>query len=398
MPSIVTNPIAMQAVRSLAATIASLGRTQARIESGLRVPTADADPAIFSVSQGMRAELAGWAAVRSSLGLGGAVVATAADASRAISDTVATARAKYLQRIGLPGAADRAILRREIEGLVARIDAMALSAVFNGVNLLVVPEIPGPPPVQPPGFAALIGAASGSGSQTFVVDAGPIAAPVVLELDLLPMNDVVEIWQGPVRVAATGRPPASGGAPVDPGLPVNGLQTLTFDYDPGNGSTLELRFNPGGGGSGWVILDFRLDLPEPPPQPPPEPPRFEILRHPSGAVIALGHRDMTAHGLGLGALDFDDPAVGLAQLDAAVRLAAAHAGHFGEALRKVETAKAAERAFSDSLREGLGALVDADLGEEAARLASLQAARALARQSLAIANAAPEALLALFRR
>jgi flagellin len=398
MSSIATNPIAMQAVRTLAATLRAIAGTQARIESGLSVPTADVAPARFAIAQGMRAELAGWAAVRSSLGLGGALVITAADAARAISDTVATAKAKYLQRIGLPGEADRAILRREIEGLVARIDAMARSAVFNGVNLLVVPDIPGPPPVQPPGFAALIGAASGSGSQTFVVDAGPIAAPVVLELDLLPLNDVVEIWQGPVRVAATGRPPASGGAPVDPGLPVNGLQTLTFDYDPGNGTTLELRFNPEGGGSGWVILDFRLDLPEPPPQPPPEPPRFAILRHPSGAAISVAYRDMTASGLGLDGLDFDDPAIGLAQLDAAVRRAAADAGHFGQALRTVEGAKAAERAFADSLREGLGALVDADLGAEAARLAALQVRAELARQSLGIANAAPEALLALFRR
>ena len=398
MTSITTNPAAMQAARSLAATMSSLAATKARIESGLAVPTAEANPAIFTLAQGMRADLAGWAAVRASRGLGGAVVTTAADAARAISDTLATVKAKYLQWLGLSGEGDRATVRREIEGLVARIDAMARSASFNGVNLLVIPDVPAPPPAQPPDFASLIGSSAGSGSQTFTVDAGPVAAPVVLDLDLLPLNDVVEIWQGPVRVAATGRPPASGGAPVDPGLPVNGLQTLVFDYDPGNGTTLELRFNPDGGGSGWVILDLRLDLPGAPPGPPPEPPRFEILRHPSGASIGVAYRDMTAAGLGLDALGFDDPAAGLAQIDVAVRRAADDAGHFGEGVRKVEAAKAAERAFADGLREGLGALVDADLGAEAARLASLQVRAELSIQSLGIANAMPSALLALFRR
>jgi len=82
----------------------------------------------------------------------------------------------------------------------------------------------------------------------------------------------------------------------------------------------------------------------------------------------------------------------------AVRRAADDAGHFGEGVRKVEAAKAAERAFADGLREGLGALVDADLGAEAARLASLQVRAELSIQSLGIANAMPSALLALFRR
>ncbi|QXM23496.1 hypothetical protein KO353_09125 [Elioraea tepida] len=47
MTSITTNPAAMQAARSLAATMSSLAATKARIESGLAVPTAEANPAIF---------------------------------------------------------------------------------------------------------------------------------------------------------------------------------------------------------------------------------------------------------------------------------------------------------------------------------------------------------------
>jgi len=396
MTSISTNPTAMQAARSLAANAQALARTQARIESGQRIPSADADPAVFPIAQSMRADLSGWAAVRDTLGLGGAVVTTAADASRAISDALGTLKAKYLQWIGLPGGPDRATVRAEIEGIIGRVETMARQATTNGVNLLVIDAPPAPPDAQPPDFAAVIGQTSGSGSQTFALDGGAVAGRVVLDVDAFTALDIVEVWQGGVRVAATGRAAAAGGAAVDPGLAVNGLVTLSFDYDPANGRALELRFNPGGGGSGWAVNGLRLQDPVPPPPPPG--PAFEILRHPSGRSITIGLRDMTPAGLGLDPLDFDDAEAGLRQVEAAVRRAADDAGHFGAGLRTVGQAKAAARAFADGLREGLGALVDADLGAEAARLTSLQARIALSTQSLGIANAAPGALLALFRR
>jgi flagellin len=51
----------------------------------------------------------------------------------------------------------------------------------------------------------------------------------------------------------------------------------------------------------------------------------------------------------------------------------------------------------DRLQIGVGQLVDADLGRETARLRALQTREQLAVRSLSIANAAPRALLGLFR-
>jgi flagellin len=51
----------------------------------------------------------------------------------------------------------------------------------------------------------------------------------------------------------------------------------------------------------------------------------------------------------------------------------------------------------DSLESGLGALVDADLAKESAKLQSLQIRQQLGTQSLSIANQAPQSLLSLFR-
>jgi flagellin len=53
--------------------------------------------------------------------------------------------------------------------------------------------------------------------------------------------------------------------------------------------------------------------------------------------------------------------------------------------------------LSSALTVGVGALTDADLAAESARLTSLQTKQQLATQSLAIANKQPQVLLTLFQ-
>ena len=54
-------------------------------------------------------------------------------------------------------------------------------------------------------------------------------------------------------------------------------------------------------------------------------------------------------------------------------------------------------ALSSALTAGVGALTDADLASESARLTSLQTKQQLATQSLSIANKQPQSLLTLFQ-
>ena len=51
----------------------------------------------------------------------------------------------------------------------------------------------------------------------------------------------------------------------------------------------------------------------------------------------------------------------------------------------------------DILKVGVGSLVDANLAEESAQLQSLQIKQQLGVQALAIANAGPQSVLALFQ-
>lgn len=70
---------------------------------------------------------------------------------------------------------------------------------------------------------------------------------------------------------------------------------------------------------------------------------------------------------------------------------------FGSDARYVDAQVAYNRDKLDSLESGLGALIDADLAKESARLQALQIRQQLGTQSLSIANQAPQSLLSLFR-
>ncbi len=68
----------------------------------------------------------------------------------------------------------------------------------------------------------------------------------------------------------------------------------------------------------------------------------------------------------------------------------------GTASKKLEVHDQFVSRLTDSLKSGIGNLVDADLAVESARLQSLQTKQQLGTQALSIANQAPQAILSLF--
>ena len=71
--------------------------------------------------------------------------------------------------------------------------------------------------------------------------------------------------------------------------------------------------------------------------------------------------------------------------------------NFGNYARYIDNQVVFNKSKMDAQETGLGALVDADLAKESARLQALQIRQQLGTQSLSIANQAPQALLSLFR-
>jgi len=93
-------------------------------------------------------------------------------------------------------------------------------------------------------------------------------------------------------------------------------------------------------------------------------------------------------------LDYSDLLATLKSVETAVLAAGAA---FGAAQTRIDLQKDFMDKLVDTLTSGVGALVDADMSEEAARLQALQVQEQLGTQALSIANQAPQSILSLFR-
>ena len=73
------------------------------------------------------------------------------------------------------------------------------------------------------------------------------------------------------------------------------------------------------------------------------------------------------------------------------------ASTFGSVQTRVDIQKDFVTKLTDSLKVGIGSMIDADMEEASARLQALQVQQQLATQALSIANQQPQSLLSLFR-
>ena len=106
---------------------------------------------------------------------------------------------------------------------------------------------------------------------------------------------------------------------------------------------------------------------------------------------------------GLGALSAIDVSTGagataaLGNIEALINSSIDAAASFGSVQSRIETQADFISQLSDSLKSGIGSLVDANMEEASARLQALQVQQQLGVQSLSIANQAPQSILSLFR-
>jgi flagellin len=87
----------------------------------------------------------------------------------------------------------------------------------------------------------------------------------------------------------------------------------------------------------------------------------------------------------------------LDRVESASKVAVGAAQAFGTAQKQAESQQDFLKSLVDSLETGVGALIDADITAESARLNALQTQQQLATQSLSIANQANQLVLSLFR-
>lgn len=87
----------------------------------------------------------------------------------------------------------------------------------------------------------------------------------------------------------------------------------------------------------------------------------------------------------------------IGEIEALINLAVDGAAALGSSAKRITDQSTFVGKLADSLRAGIGSLVDADMEEASARLQALQVQQQLGTQALSIANQAPQSLLSLFR-
>jgi flagellin len=453
MSSINTNVAAMAAVRSLNTISQDMGRTQQSIETGLRIGRANDDPAVFSIAQGMRANLKGLTAVRDGLAFGRSALTVSRDALTNVSNELNSLKQIVTQ--GQQQGLDPTAVNNDIANRINAIRGRVESATFNGVNLLNN---------QAPGDRTLSVLRDASGNTINTANQNVIsAAGALLNIDNL------NVAQGAVRIS----PPANI-AVVDGNFVVvqlnrgstnvnNPEREIVFEFNADQSATagnrvlaqqvngsrqvVEVKIGTGtdmtpqaelgalvnamkaNGIGARVNNDGTLDIMAggltgvaysltdsagTPVTHVGGVSRATVAAAtwgvsnaaytaPTGATGigtmggAAANSQITVVGGTVDGTDVINASSAISVVDQAITAVNTSLATIGSRLGQIEGQQDFIKQLTDSIKEGLGALVDADLAEESARLTALQTRQQLATQSLSIANQQSQSLLSLFR-
>jgi flagellin len=117
----------------------------------------------------------------------------------------------------------------------------------------------------------------------------------------------------------------------------------------------------------------------------------------STTAVSTARMDTTTLGLATASLlQFSGAQSALTQVNSAIELVAERLATLGATSARIEAQNDVTLAHLDILIEGLSGMVDADMGEESARLTALRIQEQLGARALAIANNSPRQILELF--
>ena len=129
-------------------------------------------------------------------------------------------------------------------------------------------------------------------------------------------------------------------------------------------------------------------------------PTFSVLSNVDGSIIKVSAQEMHTTSLGVNAIDLTtsaNAASALGAINTAILTASEKLAGLGASAKRLDVQSEFIVKLTDVLVDGVGNLVDADMGEESARLQALQVKQQLGIQAISIANAQPQSVLGLFR-
>ncbi|PYF11954.1 flagellin [Rhodobacter viridis] len=396
MSSILTNTSAMVALQTLKGINSNLSKTQSEISTGKTVASAKDNSAVWAISKVMESDVSGFESVSTSLATGQSMVSVARTAVESITDDLKTIKQKIVA--AQDPSADTGKLNDEIGELVKMIKAKVSGAQFNGVNLI-----------------------SSAGSETILGSldrAGGTVTTNTIDIAHQDMSTAASaLATGTVAAGATAGnfAPAGGNkgsAAIEAGgaagFALSGLEvgeTVTMaigdksfsyqvsqaDVDSGSDvnevATANLYSQVMDAGITGVTATYTAGSAD--------------LTINVGSTATLGVNmsvSINAAGSGpLAGLDGFTTSNTVADIESMINGSIDAAAAFGAVESRIESQASFVSDLGDALKNGIGALVDADMEEASARLQALQTQQQLGIQSLSIANQQPQSILSLFK-
>ncbi|MFN6978109.1 MAG: flagellin [Gemmobacter sp.] len=426
MSSILTNTSAMVALQTLKSINTSLAKTQDEISTGKAVGSARDNSAVWAISKVMESDVQGFKGISDSLALGSSTIAVARGASEQITKLLGEIKEKIVA--SQESNVDREKIQADVVALRDQIGSIVSAAQFNGLNLLsnrkggaTVAQIVGNTGagagILGSGSVKVLSSLDRSGSNTVTAsqitavkgDLGTAARTAGAGTDIAATaitgaGAIAAGASGTLTVAGDIATVARGGNRVIAGdtYAVAGLTGITapLSYVARDGDTVSdiarglvdrINFEAQKAGLAYTAkLDGTAGV--------------QITNGTAagitttttvntggtagGGLALLGEIDVTTENgakAALGAIE------GLTQT--AIRAAA----NFGTAQKRIDIQAEFVGKLVDSLKAGIGSLVDADMEAASAKLQALQVQQQLGIQALSIANQAPQNILALFR-
>jgi flagellin len=377
---------------------------QSQISTGKTVSSAKDNSAVWAISKVMESDVNGFKAISDSLALGESSVAVARNAAETITDLLTDMKTKIVAAQGEN--VDRTKINTDVTALKEQIASVVSAAQFNGLNLVdgttasvnVLSSLDRSSSgvdasniavtgqnLSTGGYTAkaafVTGAATNGVSATldsfgFALDATGGAADdaaITIATTAFAAGDSISMRLGDTDISytitaedvasTTTRDVVALG--LKTAIEATGLD-VTVDYDSGTPGELAITNN-------------------------------------GATSLAVSGQFMNANAGGLGALTAIDVSsssgatAALGSIETLIGTAINAAASFGSAEGRINTQADFISSLTDSLKSGIGAMVDTDMEEASARLQALQVQQQLGVQSLSIANQAPQALLSLFR-
>ena len=403
MSSILTNSSALSALQTLKSIHSNLETVTSQVSTGKRVADSKDNPAIWAVSKVISTDISAFKTVSDNLGFGLATVGVAANAAQTIVENLGEIKNKII--LAQNNNVDRTKLQADLVAYRDNITNVVKGAQFNGLNLInngvtnnILASIDRNGAAVTSTFIAVVGQNLSLGTYAAkTVFTGSDGASTGADVAGFALNKTtgtgkLVIAEGTganafaagdsVSVAIAGRTASYTVTAADVaatntnevvavGLKLAtealGLTGLTVNFDTAGG-TANLNFTNTG------AVDYRVAA------------QFSNVG--AGGLGVLTGMNIASQAGATAALNSIE-----SQINAAITAAA----NLSTVQVKLSTQQAFVNSLADTMKLGIGALVDTDMEEASARLQALQVQQQLSTQALSIANQQPQSLLSLFR-